>query len=273
MTSKSKPSAFIYSCATSHRRLAPFARAFSYKLSYIFLDVDRIEETARRCALFSHNRWGVFGFRDASHGYRDGAPLRAWAQALFAGAGVSLDGGDIWVLTLPRVLGHEFNPLSLFIGYGPDGAPRGVIYEVNNTFKETHAYVAQLADSETATHHADKRFHVSPFLDVKGRYEFTMAPPGEQLSLTVKNFVDGLCVHVATLIGRRRAFSSASLLASALAAPFTTLGVLAAIHWQAFLIWIKGARYRPKPNAPERSATIAQPSSRFQHPIVLETSG
>ena len=273
MTNSPTPSAYIYSCVTSHRRLAPFVRAFSYKLSYIYLNVDRIGETARRSALFSYNRWAVFGFRDDSHGYRDGAPLRAWAQALFEGAGLSLDGGDIWILALPRVLGHEFNPLSLFIGHGPDGAPRGVIYEVNNTFKESHAYVARLDGSTPSAHRAEKSFHVSPFLDVKGRYEFTMSPPGERISLAVRNVVDGQCVHVATLTGRRRAFNSASLLMAALAAPFTALGVLAAIHWQAFLIWIKGARYRPKPNAPERSATIAQPSSRIQHPIMLETSG
>lgn len=273
MTNSPTPSAYIYSCVTSHRRLAPFVRAFSYKLSYIFLDVDRIEETARRSALFSYNRWGVFGFRDASHGYRDGAPLRAWAETQFALGGVKLNGGAIWVLTLPRVLGHEFNPLSLFIGYGPDGAARGVIYEVNNTFKESHAYVARLNGSTPAAHRAEKSFHVSPFLDLKGRYEFTMSPPGEQFSLTVKNVADGQCVHVATLTGRRRAFSSASLLIAALAAPFTALGVLAAIHWQAFLIWIKGGRYRPKPSPPERGATIAQPHPRQQHSNMLKASG
>ena len=80
------------------------------------------------------------------------------------------------MLANARVLGHVFDPLSVFWCYGGDGVLVCVVAEVHNTYGERHAYL--LRPDETGTAVTDKRFYVSPFFDVTGTYElrFTLTP-------------------------------------------------------------------------------------------------
>lgn len=237
--------AWAYDAQTTHVRFAPIRRRFSYRLFSLFIDVDRAAEARTR--LFSYNRFNLFSFMDKDHGDRSGAPLRAWCEQTFAKAGVDPRGGEIRLLALPRVLGFVFNPLSVFFGYDRAGALRGIIYEVNNTFGETHSYVFAV-DQELSI--AEKRFHVSPFLDVRGHYEFQLPAPDETLALTIENWTDDTLEHRATLMGRRAPLTDRRLLQAFFALPFMTLGVVAAIHWQALKIWLSRVAYRPKPEPP-----------------------
>jgi hypothetical protein len=185
--------------------------------------------------------------------------LRAWVEAAFAAHDIQLDGGAVRLLAFPRLFGYVFNPLSVFFGYGPDGRLRGLLFEVNNTFGETHSYVAPYRGGEDLI--APKRFHVSPFFDVTGEYRFRVAAPDERLSLKIDNLAGGARTHLATLKGKRRALSSGALLAALLGAPLMTLKVIAAIHWEALHLWRRGARYRPKPTPPPDGFTAAHPSA------------
>ena len=109
------------------------------------VDIDRLDEADRLSNLFSVDRGNLDLVPRGDYGARTGAtPLRAWAEARFAEAGIDLDGGAIRLLTFPRVLGYGFAPISVWYGFAPDGDLRGVIYEVHNTFGETHAYVSAL---------------------------------------------------------------------------------------------------------------------------------
>lgn len=254
----SAPAPGLYDCRTVHVRKRPFERRFSYRVSMLFLDVDTVAETARALRLFRHNRGGLFSFLDKDHGDRTGGPLRPWVEAKLASIGVDLEGGAIRLLAFPRVLGRAFRPLSVFFGYGPDGRLRGVVYEVNNTFGETHAYAAAVdPDDGVHRHGARKRFHVSPFFDVAGGYQFALSPPGARLTLVITNVIDQETEHIASLVGRRRALSDHALFAALVRAPWAGIGVIAAIHWQALWIWLRGARCRAKPAAPLAELTRA----------------
>ncbi|MGE0828329.1 MAG: DUF1365 domain-containing protein [Hyphomonadaceae bacterium] len=245
----------LYHGGTTHTRRRPFQRQFSYRLFHLWLDIDTLAQTLRPLRMIRYNRFGLFSFHDADHGDRSGAPLRPWAESMFARAGISLDGGAISLLTFPRILGYVFNPISVFVGYGPNGAPRGVIYEVNNTFGETHAYVAALAGEAPFAHAAKKMLHVSPFYDVRGDYRFAFSPPEEAFALRVENVVAGQCEHVAIAAGAHARLTDAALLRAFFTVPLMTLGVAAAIHWQALGLWLRGARYRRKPAPPKSPAT------------------
>jgi DUF1365 family protein len=261
MTCASAPAAWLYDNRTTHVRFVPFRRRFAYRLMQMFLDVDRVAEAAGDLKLFTHNRPGLFSFYDRDHGDRSGRPLRAWAEAMFARAGVALEGGAIRLITFPRVLGYVFNPLSIYFGYGPDGSLRGAIYEVSNTFGERHSYVAPIEPGGGAAEHsAEKCMHVSPFFDVRGRYAFRLGRPGARFSLVIENIADGRREHLATLIGKRRPLTDRALFFAFLRLPFMTLGVIAAIHWQALQLWLRGARYRPKPPAPPVASAAELPS-------------
>jgi uncharacterized protein len=251
-TSTSLPPARLYRGRTVHVRFAPFAHRLDYRVYQVLLDIDRLEEADRLTGWFGVERACPLSFRRADHGPRDGSALRPWAVARFAEAGIALDGGRIALLCFPRVLGFVFNPLSVWFGHRPDGSLAGVIYEVNNTFGETHAYVAPVAttDDGPVRQEADKAFHVSPFFDVTGRYAFTLRPPGETLSLVIETRHEDGRSHIATLKARERAFVDAELARAFFAVPLMTLQVVAGIHLEAAKLWLKGARYRPKPPPP-----------------------
>jgi uncharacterized protein len=251
-----------YDAMTAHVRLAPYTRRFAYKLAQIFIDVDAPEAAAHGLKFFAVNRPALFSFYTRDHGDRSGAPLRAWVEQALASIDVHLEGGAIRLLTFPRILGFVFNPISVFFGYGPDGRLKGVVYEVNNTFGETHAYVA-LADpnADVHAHAAPKRFHVSPFMDVVGAYQFRISPPSDTFYLFIENRVDGARTHLASLLGRRVAMSDRWLMGVFLRMPLMTLGVVAGIHWEALWIWLRGGRYHDKPALPLGPTTPAAPSA------------
>jgi len=251
------PALRLWTGKTVHHRYAPFERRFTYDIALIDLDIDSLAEAGAQSRLFSVGRPGVFSFRPEDHGDKTkGAPLRPWAEGMFGKADVSLDGGAIRLVTFPRHLFYKFAPLSLWYGYGPDGALRGIIYEVNNTFGECHCYVAATGP-DRSEHEAEKTFHVSPFMDVSGRYRFTLRAPEGKLRVTVENWNEGTRSHMANINAVDMPATTANLIRLALVQPFSSFGVTVGIHWQALKIWIKGAVYRRKPEAPGRMATIA----------------
>mgnify|MGYP003575293964 CR=1 FL=1 len=254
-----RPPARLWFGRTTHTRLTPFRRSFTHRIAMLEIDIDCLEEAGRLSHLFSVERGNVISFRATAHGARSAAiPLRPWAEARYAEAGIGLDGGAIRLITFPRVAGYGFAPISLWFGYGPDGECRGVIYEVHNTFGETHAYVSAFYPTgERAM--GDKDFHVSPFWSAEGQYRFTLRHRGDDLALIVENLAEGGRLHVASLNARAQAMRSGAICRWLLTMPFSGLGVVAAIYWQALRLWLKGARYHAKPERRARPTTIARP--------------
>ncbi len=246
---------------TTHQRSAPFIHRFRYRLALIDIDIDRLDDAAAQSALFSVDKPGLFSFRRKDHANHDGTDLRTWAETKLTAAGIELDGGPIRLVTFPRHAFYKFAPISLWLGHGPDGALRGIIYEVNNTFGETHCYVAATPGPARHRHSADKAFHVSPFFDVSGRYRFTLRSDDDALSLSVETLHEGAQTHVATIKTKASPATTPAFAALAITRPIASLAVTLAIHWQALKLWIKGAKYVPKPTPPSRPQTIAAPDS------------
>ncbi|MEL6324075.1 MAG: DUF1365 domain-containing protein, partial [Pseudomonadota bacterium] len=236
----------IYLGQTRHSRFTPFEQSFAYRLFLLDLDIDRLEEADRLSSIFSVDKPNLFSFRRRDHGDRQDSDLRPWAERLFASADISLDRGPIRLVTLPRHLFYKFAPISLWFGYSPESDLRGVIYEVNNTFGDSHAYVAP-ADSNRSRHEADKQMYVSPFFDVSGRYRFTLRPPTDRLGLIVENIEGTQRTHMASIKARRCPATTGNFLRAAISQPFSTHGVTAGIHWEALKLWRKGAGSRRRP--------------------------
>ncbi len=247
----------LWAGQTLHKRFFPFERTFRYQLALIDIDIDRLAEAGRMSHCFTVNKPGLFSFYEKDHGGKNRtASLRAWAEDLFATAGVTLQSGMVRLVTFPRHFFYKFAPLSLWYGYGRDGQLRGIIYEVRNTFGEQHCYVAAV-DGTRSIHSADKHFHVSPFFDVSGQYRFTLREPDSTLDVVVENMKDGARTHLANIKARKLEATSVNFMQLALRNPLSTFGVTFAIHWQALMLWMRGAKYHSRPALPGQTATIA----------------
>ena len=246
---------------TVHQRSVPFTHRFKYGLGLIDVDIDRLDEARKTSPLFNIDATSLFSFNRRDHGARKTTDLRPWAEAEFKRAGIDVSDGTIRLVTFPRHAFYKFAPISLWLGHSADGALQGILYEVNNTFGETHVYVAATPEMSRHQHATDKVFHVSPFFDVSGAYQFTLKWTDDRLNLIVATMKDDQQTHVATISAKTFPATSAGFLSLAIRKPFSSLGVTAAIHWQALKLWIKGAKYHSKPKQSSVRTTIATPRS------------
>jgi uncharacterized protein len=244
--------AALYFGEVMHARLKPMGHRFAYRVMSLLIDLDRLDAADRQCRLFGVNRKALYSFHEADHGPRDGSPLRAYVQRCAAERGIDLTGGRVLLLCYPRLLGFTFNPLSTYFGYRADGELALLIYEVRNTFGDIHAYVLPVKPGERSAagirQAQDKLFYVSPFIEMAMRYHFRVTPPGEHVKLRILETDCQGPLLSATFNGRRRELTSAALLRSFFSLPLVTLKIVAAIHWEALRLWLKGARLVRRPD-------------------------
>ena len=252
--------AALYFGEVMHARLKPVGHRFSYRVMSLLIDLDRLDAADRQSPLFGVNRAALYGFHEADHGRRDGSSLRGYAQVCAAEHGVDLTGGRVLLLCYPRLLGFTFNPLSVYFCHSARGELALIIYEVRNTFGDIHAYVLPLKPGEHSEagvrQQQDKLLYVSPFVEMAMRYHFRVSPPGDNVKLRIlETDRDGPLLS-ATFNGRRRTLTTAALLRAFFALPLVTLKIVAAIHWEALRLWLKGARLVPRPNDAARNGNL-----------------
>ncbi len=251
------PAAVLYFGRVLHQRLMPFRHRFSYRVFSLYLDIDRLAEIDRQSPLFSCNRFGIFSFHECDHGARDGTKLRSWVEGHLHAGNTDLAGGRIMLLCFPRLFGYVFNPLSIFYCHDAGGRLRAILYEVKNTFGQQHCYMLPVTGDGDVVQTIEKRFYVSPFIGMEATYAFRLTPPGERLSIMIRQSVPAGDLLIAAQSGRRADFNSAQLLWALLAYPLMSLKVTGAIHWEAMRLWIKGARYHRRPAPPDAEITFA----------------
>jgi DUF1365 family protein len=246
----------IYFTRVLHRRLVPVGYRFSYRVFSLLVDLDGLSDLRSR--FLSPNRFNLLSFHERDHGPRDGSPLKPWAEDLLRRRGIDIEGGRIQLLCFPRVLGYGFNPLSIWYCRHRDGTLRAVIAEVSNTFGEHHFYLLSnggLPLSWPVAESVEKQLHVSPLMGMEATYVFRLAEPSDRLSVLIKQVENGGLTLVASQQGEGYAVSDKRLLAALLRVPLMTFKVMAAIHWQALKIWLRGAPFFPKPSPPVEKVT------------------
>jgi DUF1365 family protein len=237
----------------THRRRRPAHHAFTYPAFCLRVPLSRLEELEAHG--IAHNRRGIVSFHDSDYGPGDGTPLLPWIRSLLAAEGIAAH-GEIVLHAFPRMLGYVFNPVSFWVCHDTEGAVRAVLCEVRNTFGERHRYLlagasgAALASGQTLT--ARKVFHVSPFCAVAGRYAFRFHF-GDRRWLARIDYFDGNAetpLLETWISGDAEACTPATARRLPRRYPLFTLGVIARIHWQAFLLWAKRVPFFPKPPPP-----------------------
>ena len=136
----------LYECSVYHKRLRPKVREFRYRIFMFALDLDELDAITREIPLFSRNRWNCYAFNDRDHLNlgRGTVKENVIVYAETAGA-VFPDGGRLVLVTLPRVLGYIFNPVSFYFCYDSAGSAWSVNRNWNSPVNRYHSLGVRLA--------------------------------------------------------------------------------------------------------------------------------
>jgi DUF1365 family protein len=250
----------LYVGHVAHRRRRPRKHSLRYRTFALLLDLDELPALTGRLWLFSHNAFNLFSFFDRDYG-SGGTPLRDQIEAHGRRAGLNLEGGQIQLLTMPRILGYAFNPISLYFCYSREGQLLAILYEVNNTFGQRHSYFIPVdtAQSGPIRQSCAKQFYVSPFMAMDMTYEFAVTPPGREASIAIVERDSQGIVLTATQTQQRVALTDAALARVFLSHPLLTLKVIVGIHIEASVLWLKGMRLQVRPPPPDQPVTQVAP--------------
>lgn len=239
----------------THARQGALRHAFTYTVDYLMID----PEAGAGPGLMARDRFGLVSVNTRDHGGPRGAGKGApWAREALREAGLG-DQSDVALrlLAQPRFLGIWFSPVSFWLALR-DGEIIAMITEVNNTFGQRHSYLCHTPDfaplDPAAEYTAAKVFHVSPFQDVAGDYRFRIRLHEGKLTLRIHH-VNGAGGVLATMVGRLVPLTNRRLLGAVLRRPVWPVRVVTLIHWHAFLLWLKGAVYRPVPVPPDKEVS------------------
>ncbi|MDL9935410.1 DUF1365 domain-containing protein [Gordonia sp. ABSL1-1] len=246
--SPSAPTPSLVPTRIVHTRTGPVRHSFAYRSQSWFVDVEELPRLPRMLAPFAR-------FRGDDHFPEPPTPDQSLRQRLddhLVGAGVTPPAGRVTALLSPRVAGYVFNPLSVFWCHDADERLCLIVAEVHNTYGGRHCYL--LTPDRDGRAHTDKRFYVSPFNDVSGRYDLSLPEPGADgrvaLSVTLRR--DDEQPFVATLRGRTVQASTGAVARAQLRTPLAPLLVAGRIRLQGIRLWLRRLPIHPRPENPRR---------------------
>jgi len=227
-----------------HRRARPFVYTLEHDVFYFALDLDELDEVARRLRLVSRNRPNVLTFRDGDHLDPPASDLRAAVVAHLRDEGFAPEGWRLTLITNLRVFGYVFNPASFYLCRDRSGSLPVVIVEVHNTHGERHLYTLRRSDERSDfVASMDKDFYVSPFIEMEGRYTVRIRPEASRLRITINEDQDDELLLHASLDLARRPLTDRWLARLLVRHPFVTQRTIGFIHWHALRLWRRGAPF------------------------------
>ena len=234
---------WIYNGKVIHKRFKPKIHFFKYKVFSLLLDLDEIDTIDNKINLFSYNKFNLISFYDRDHGDRDGSSIKDWVIENLKLNNIQHKDMKIKILCYPRILGYVFNPLSIFFVYDNNSSLISILYEVKNTFGEQHTYIFRIdSNSDLIQNNCNKKFYVSPFMDLNSKYYFKISNPMEKLSVVIDQRDNEGKLLFASQDGIRTTFTTKNLILAYLKNPLMTIKIISAIHYEAFRLWLKGIK-------------------------------
>ena len=234
----------LYEGTVRHRRIVPVEHAFAYRLFLAYIDLDDLPGALDAHPLWSARRRAAVWFRRADYVGDPALPIDGAVRDLVEKDLGSRPAGPIRLLSNLRTFGWNFNPLSIYYCFDPDGVGlHSVMVEVTNTpWGERCQYVFGAAATLAGDAVVDKALHVSPFLPMELSYRFGSTLPGDDLR--VRFDIEG--VFGAGMELRRRPMERRSMTRLMCRHPLMPMRVSAAIYTQAARLRLKGTPVHPR---------------------------
>ncbi len=248
----------VYEGSVRHRRHAPHAHAFRYRICMLYLDLDELDHVFDGRWLWSIGQRNMAQFRRSDYLGDPAVPLADAVRERVRRETGRAATGPIRLLSHLRYFGHCFNPVSFYYCYADDGTTLDtIVAEITNTpWQERHSYVLPVGSAERRGRAFawafGKAFHVSPFLPLQRDYAWRFTAPSASLHVHMDVLKDAVPEVDATLVLDRRELTASSLARVLTRFPAMTLRVVAAIHWQALRLWLRRTPVYDHPNSQER---------------------
>ncbi len=247
----------LVNASVMHKRLRPRINQFVYKAYYICFNIAKISEL--KSLFFSINKFNIFSINNRDYGAKDGSNIESWIRKILQEENIKAD-GEIFLFTHPRVFGYVFNPVTFWFCLNAKSQLIAVLAQVNNTFGEHHNYLIFEkngdAINEQKFYEANKEFHVSPFMNLEGKYQFRFVFKEQKIAVFINYYNNlGEEMLLTSVIGKRLNLKAATLFKNFFSIPFLTFKVITLIHYQALKLVIKKIKYIAKPIKPINKIT------------------
>jgi hypothetical protein len=216
----------IVTGSVRHGRSIPIRHAFRHRVYQWLIDLDDVPRLPWYLRPLAR-----FDARDHLGGH--GPTIKADLNRYLRSKGIRYD-GRVLMLANARVLGHVFDPLTVF--WCVDGPY--VVAEVHNTYGERHVYL--LTPDADGSAETAKQFYVSSFNDVSGDYELQFRLERDRVRVQVALSRGGRTFFGASFDGVPRPATRRAVLATAVRMPLMPQRVSALIRLHGLWLWARG---------------------------------
>jgi DUF1365 family protein len=246
-----------------HARFSPREHSFTYPFLTLQIDLDELEGSLLDSRVFGFNLARLLSIRSDDYLCSEEGvslvdlKLTERVRRLLAKQGSAVVPDRITLVTMPRLLGYVFNPVSFFLCFDNQDRLVGCVTQVHNTFGEAHIYPLVCQAKELPVEwRFPKAFFVSPFFDRSGEYRVVVESEGEALSIVVELFElqEGELKRSFTskLKGSARSLTGLNIVKSLICYPIILFLTMPRIHIQALFLLFKVKLVpfiKPKPNS------------------------